>query len=142
MAETYNMDGRFPEEDNHDYSQTIAIQVNGAYCSETTHLVTLIVTNPHLPAEDHIEVKVSREGVIIERWDVANKRFVNAYQVTFATDFNGEPDDDYADEKDGDDDSVTTEGSPLVVSSSTKVQSDTESALFERLAFELPKFEL
>ena len=140
MAETYNIDkDHFPEGDGHDYSQTIAIQVNNAYCCETTHLVTLIVTNPSLPTTDHIEVKVTREGIIIERWDAANVRFVNAYGVTFATDFNGTQGGDiYSDEADGDDDSVTATG-PVVVAE-VKPESP-ESAMFKRLAFDLPKFD-
>jgi hypothetical protein len=106
--------GRFPEDKEHDYSQTIAIQVNNTYCSETTHLVTLIVTNPSLPSSDHIEVKVSRKGIIIERWDAQHVRFVNAYAVVFATDFNGVENDAYADEFDGDDDTVTDVGGAVL----------------------------
>jgi hypothetical protein len=107
------METHFDEgEDN--TSQTIAVQVNGAYTLGTTHLVTLIVRNGFIPACDHLEVKVSRKGIIIERWDAQHVRFINAYEVNFATDFNGAPDDEYADEFDGDDDTVTNEGGVTV----------------------------
>jgi hypothetical protein len=119
--------------------QTIAIQVNDEYVSETTHLVTLIVTNDSIPRTDHIEIKVSEKGVIIERWDAENVRFVNAYHVVFATDFNGVPNDDYADEPDGDADCVTNEGG-VAVAAPEPQPADPESEMFARLAFDLPKF--
>lgn len=102
------------DEGQDDTSQTIAVQINGAYTLDTTHLVTLIVTNGFIPACDHLEVKVSRKGIIIERLDAQHARFINAYEVMFATDFNGVENDAYADESDGDDDTVSNEGGAVV----------------------------
>lgn len=51
--------------------------------------VTLLVQNNFIPEIDHIKIAVNQEGVIIERWDQANGRYVNSYCVLFANDFNG-----------------------------------------------------
>jgi hypothetical protein len=67
--------------------QRIDIYEDGLSFKDTTKLVTLVVKNDSIPACDHIEIKVTEEGVKIERWDDVNNRFVHAYCVTFDEDF-------------------------------------------------------
>lgn len=54
--------------------------------------ITLVVRNEFIPEGDHIEIKVTKDGVKIERWDVSRNQFVQAYAVDFAEDFNNEGD--------------------------------------------------
>ena len=67
--------------------QRIDIHADGLNFTETTKPVMLVVKNDSIPACDHIEIKVTSEGVIIERWDDVNNRFVHAYGLTFDEDF-------------------------------------------------------
>jgi hypothetical protein len=67
--------------------QRIDIHADGVSFTETTEPVMLVVKNDSIPACDHIEIKVTHEGVIIERWDETNCRFVHAYGLIFDKDF-------------------------------------------------------
>jgi hypothetical protein len=67
--------------------QRTDIHADGVSFKETTKPVMLVVKNDSIPACDHIEIKVTQEGVIIERWDETNCRFVHAYGLTFDEDF-------------------------------------------------------
>jgi hypothetical protein len=67
--------------------QRIDIRADGLSFTETTKPVMLVVKNDSIPARDHIEIKVTKEGVIIERSDDVNNRFVHAYGLTFDEDF-------------------------------------------------------
>ena len=71
-------------------NQTIDIQVNENSIGTTEDAIQLVIKNDFLPAIDHIVVRISTEGIVIERLDVANNRYVNAYCVVFAQDFNGD----------------------------------------------------
>ena len=89
--------------------QTVDVQVGGFRTEETTERVVLLIKNQFIPAEDHIKIVINQEGIILERWDEANCRYVNSYGLTFSTDFNGDKNDVYADEPEDEEEPLVTE---------------------------------
>ncbi len=58
------------------------VQIDGDKSAVTNGLVTLIVTGPFLRSgiatQDHIEVKVTSDGIIVERWCDKHGEFTNS----------------------------------------------------------------
>jgi len=52
--------------------------------------VTLVITNGHIAPANHVEVKVTTDGVMVELWDAEQNCYRNAYMVTFADHFTAE----------------------------------------------------
>jgi hypothetical protein len=60
------------------------IEVGGAVITSIANPVTLTVNNNRIIADNHLSVKVTREGVIIELWDDARNEYRESKQFLFS----------------------------------------------------------
>jgi len=66
--------------------------------TNSEEIITLVVRNEFVPEGDHIEIKVTKEGIKMERWNANLNAFSHAFAVNFSEDFGSYETDIYEDE--------------------------------------------
>ena len=71
--------------------------------TNSEEIITLVVRNEFVPEGDHIEIKVTKEGIKMERWNAGLNAFSHAFAVNFSEDFGSYETDIYEDEDESED---------------------------------------